>query len=137
MALASAEKIQNGEVHDNDGRMVVVPSAGVVLEQTDVGPDGSSNGYKLVLAAVPGVQLVVTSYLLMVPGACILAWHSSNDGANRLVGPLSFAANGGVSETATPQAPLFWTETGEGLYLHLGSAVTGIGGRIVYYENEV
>lgn len=137
MALASGELIQNGEMHDQDGRLVVVPSAGRVLEQLEIAPDGSLSGYKLVLSAIANTQLVVVSYCLVVPAACVLTWHSHNDGANPLVGPLSFAANGGISENGTTQVPLFWTEAGEGLYLHLGSAVPGIGGRIVYYENGV
>lgn len=86
-------------------------------------------GDATIVPAVAGKRIKVVGYVLVAGGSVSVTWKSN---ATPLSGPLSLAANGGVSAHAAPPGFVLRTNRGEGLVLNLSGSVQ-VGGHITYY----
>jgi hypothetical protein len=91
--------------------------------------DESTAGDKTIVAAQSGKRIVVSSYLIVAAGAVTARWKS---GSTNKSGPLTIAANGGVSAPGGSDSRWFATGIGEALVLNLGGAIV-VGGHVSYY----
>lgn len=88
----------------------------------------SSSGDNTIAPAAAGYQVRVVKYSLVCAGAVVVTWKSASAGA--ISGPMSFAANGGISEPSCPSG-IVQTAVGEALVLNLGGNVS-VGGSVTY-----
>lgn len=88
----------------------------------------SGSGDNTIVAAVGGKQIRVVKASLVCAAPVVVTWKSSAAGA--ISGPMSFAANGGISEPQT-SAGIIQTAVGEALVINLGTSVS-VGGALTY-----
>lgn len=88
----------------------------------------SASGDTTVVAATAGSKIRVIKYSLVCAGAVVVTWKSSIAGA--ISGPMSFLANGGISDAAEI-AGIMQTAVGEALVLNLNGNVS-VGGTLAY-----
>lgn len=134
MALANDERIEQVEVRDPDGRLVVVGRSatgqGKTLKFAQI--NAAALGDNTLVAAVPGLKIKVVSYV-MVAASAVTARLYSGAAGTPLSGAMSFAANGGVAMPGEPSSHLLETAAGAALVLNLGAAVQ-VSGHIAYFE---
>lgn len=85
-------------------------------------------GNTMVVAPFAGRRILVVKYSLVCAVANTIQWFSS--GGTALSGPMSFAANGGISEPEC-EVGITATLTGEGLVINLTGA-SQVGGMLTY-----
>lgn len=91
----------------------------------------STSGANTIVAAVAGKRIAVLGYTIVAAGAVTVRWTSDT---TAISGPMSFAANGGVSPaTVDADKAHMVTAVGEALKITLGGAVA-IAGHLVYAE---
>lgn len=89
----------------------------------------SSSGDNTIVAAVSGRRIYVHNYLLIATADVIVTWKS---GATSISGPMSIAAQGGVSADGVgPSNTWLRTAAGEALILSLSGAFQ-VSGHIQY-----
>jgi hypothetical protein len=92
--------------------------------------DTVSSGDNVIVAAVTGKKIRITSYLLIPSAAVSLTWKSDSD---EISGTMDFAALGGAAPTGNAWAPLLETAEGAALKLNLSAAVQ-VSGHVAYFE---
>jgi len=102
-------------------------AAGTIVTPLFASVSVSSSGDNAIVAAVTSKVIRVFSYVLVADGAVAAKWRN---GTTDITGPMSFAANGGVSAPFSPVGH-FQTSSNTALNLNLGSAV-GVRGHITY-----
>lgn len=88
----------------------------------------STTGDNTVISGTAGLRIRIVKYSLVCAGAVVVTFKSSIAGA--ISGPMSFAANGGISEPAA-SCGLMQTAVGEDLVINLNGNVS-TGGMITY-----
>lgn len=88
----------------------------------------STSGDNTVVSGVANRQIRVVKYSLVCAGTVVVTWKSSVAGA--ISGPMSFAANGGISEPSA-SCGIMQTAAGEDLVLNLNGNVS-VGGTVTY-----
>ena len=89
----------------------------------------NTSGTNPLVPGVAGMDVVIINYVLIVFGAVDVTFEDETVGTDR-IGPLPFAANGGIS---APDANNGWQRTAEGLGLNIRlSANVRVGGSLTY-----
>lgn len=89
----------------------------------------AASGQNAIVAADATRKIKVYAYVLVADAAVTAKWQNAS---TDLTGPMSLAANGGVSAIGLPSGHLMETSVNQALNLNLGSAV-GVRGHIAYF----
>ena len=95
------------------------------IQHTNI--NANTAGSNALVPAQAEMDVLIVNYLMLAAGAVVVTLEDSGTGTDR-VGPLPFAANGGVS---APDSQVGWQRTaeGQGLNIRLDAAVR-VGGSI-------
>jgi hypothetical protein len=93
----------------------------------------SSAGDNVVVAAVPGYRIVLTSFEFLVSGAVNVTWYTGTASSGSdvaLSGPMPFGGSGGAPGDSKSENSRGWYSTaiGEALNMNLSGAVQISGG---------